>query len=421
MAQKWFKLDTAALIFPAAMTEKWSNCYRLSARLKNKIDPEILQRAADDLRPRFPTFYVKLRAGFFWYRLEDAGRSPAVRQDFAYPLTHMGKKELREICFRVLYYEDRIAAEFFHSITDGNGGLVYFKNLLNRYLELETGIKGGTEHGILELSETPPESELKESFFENSCGYAPPRVTGAAFRMKGTRTEKGMRRLLTGTVLSDRLVEISHEHGCSVTAFLTALMIKCMMRIQKEDRRPAKYRPVRVSVPVNLRKLYGGNTLRNFVLALDIGADPRLGEYSLKELCSCVGHQLKYLATPQYMAGQITANTMPQKNMFIRLVPLPLKNVIMNMVYNQHGEKGSCIALSNLGNADVPENIINGIRNLDFIIGVQKSYPNNCSVISCGGKTRINFIRNIRETRLERYFFTELVELGVPVEIESDR
>ena len=41
--------------------------------------------------------------------------------------------------------------------------------------------------------------------------------------------------------------------------------------------------------------------------------------------------------------------------------------------------------------------------------------------LSYGGKTYINMIRNIRESELERRFFSRLVELGVAVEIESNR
>jgi hypothetical protein len=51
---------------------------------------------------------------------------------------------------------------------------------------------------------------------------------------------------------------------------------------------------------------------------------------------------------------------------------------------------------------------------------VQYSYPNNCSVVSWNGKTYISMIRGIQESELERLFFSRLVELGIPVEVESD-
>jgi len=41
--------------------------------------------------------------------------------------------------------------------------------------------------------------------------------------------------------------------------------------------------------------------------------------------------------------------------------------------------------------------------------------------MSFKGKTYINMIRNIRESELERRFFSRLVELGLAVEIECNR
>ena len=41
-------------------------------------------------------------------------------------------------------------------------------------------------------------------------------------------------------------------------------------------------------------------------------------------------------------------------------------------------------------------------------------------MISCGDLTTVNMIRNIRESELERRFFCRLVELGIPVDIESN-
>ena len=60
------------------------------------------------------------------------------------------------------------------------------------------------------------------------------------------------------------------------------------------------------------------------------------------------------------------------------------------------------------------------VRRMEFIIGPQRTYPNNCSIASFGGETYVNIIRNIREPELERRFYSRLVELGVPVLIESN-
>jgi len=57
---------------------------------------------------------------------------------------------------------------------------------------------------------------------------------------------------------------------------------------------------------------------------------------------------------------------------------------------------------------------------MDFILGVQAVAPNNCGVISYGGKLYINFIRDTKEPELEHEFFTLLRSLGIHVLIESN-
>ena len=67
MPKNWYRLDTAALIFPATARRDWSNAFRVSASLSEPVDPALLQQATDDLRRRFPSYFVTLRKGFFWY------------------------------------------------------------------------------------------------------------------------------------------------------------------------------------------------------------------------------------------------------------------------------------------------------------------------------------------------------------------
>ena len=129
MKRQWYRLDNAALIFPAIIRRNWNNVFRVSVTLTEAVDPEVLTRAAAELLPRFPTMYVRLKAGFFWYHLETVREAPKAEKDYAYPLTHMSRRELRSCCLRILYYENRIAVEMFHSVSDGTGGMVYLQNL----------------------------------------------------------------------------------------------------------------------------------------------------------------------------------------------------------------------------------------------------------------------------------------------------
>ena len=415
------RLDNAALIFPAIRQRRWVNAFRVSATLTEPVDPALLQQAVTDLAPRFPSMYVRLKTGVFWHYLEGLPEPPRVREDFAYPLTLMQEKELHTCCLRVMYFQNRIAVEFFHSLTDGTGGMTYLKTLTARYLSLKYGLEIPAEEGVLDWRAAPDPEELEDSFQRHSNGVVLNDREPDALRLRGT-WEPDFLHLTTGVIPTEALLEAAHRYGATVTVFLAAVMAETILNWQAEtcpERK--KRRPVKVTVPVNLRRLYGSRTLRNFVLTLNPGVDPRMGDYSLAELCRRMAAQLAAEATPQQMAGRIAANVTPQEIPVIRMTPLFLKILVMRIVYAQRGECKGCINLSNLGPVRLPGAMEPWVRRMEFIIGPQRSYPNNCSVATFGGETYINMIRNIRESELERGFFSRLVELDVPVLIESNQ
>ncbi len=420
MQKNWYRLDTAALIFPAIARRDWSNAFRFSATLHEKVDPEILQQAVNDLAPRFPSFYVTLHKGVFWYYLERCETPAEVRCDYAYPLTFMSRRELRKSCLRVLYYQNRIAVEFFHALTDGHGGSVFLVNLTARYLELKYGVQFPRDGLLKDLSERPKRIELEDSFLKHSARVAADRRETTSYRLRGTKEPEGFRTLTTGIIDTKALLDAAHSRKASVTAFLAAVMVKSLIQMQGAETPLKRQKNVKVTIPVDLRRLFGSVTLRNFALVLNVGVDPRFGEYEIDDLSSTIFHQIGAGATRQNMAGMIAANVLPQKIKALRLAPLFVKNFVMDLVYRRSGERGGSLNISNLGEIRLPEQMLPYLTRMEFIIGPQRSYPNNCSVVSCGGKTYINMIRSIRESELERRFFSTLVELGIPVDIESN-
>lgn len=419
MSRRWMRLDNAALIFPAIRSSRWANTFRLSVSLSEEVDPALLEQAVADLMPRFPSLYTRLGRGLFWYFLEQVKAAPKVQPEYAFPLTHMSASEQRRCCFRVLYYENRIAAEFFHVLTDGSGGLIYLKTLTARYLELKYGINVSIEKGVLDYKAIPSEAELEDAFQKVSGAYPMSRREDTAYRLKGRMDASGRMHIITGLIKTEDLRQAARSRGTTVTGFLSAVMAQTIMEIQACHVKTARQKPVKITVPVNLREIFHRETLRNFSLVLNVGADPKLKDYSCEDLCREYNHQIALESAPEKMAARVAANVLPQRSLAIRLAPLPLKNIIMRSIYRSIGERKGCINISNLGRVEVPEEMKDYVERFDFIIGVQISYPNNCSVASYGETTYINMIRNIRESELERRFFTRLVRMGIPVMIEE--
>ena len=147
---RWLPLDNAAKIYPAARRKNWSNVFRLSVTLNEPVDPAVLRSALEVTGKRFPSMTVRLRRGAFWYYLQQLSSMPELGQEYSYPLIPMSKQEIRRSALRIITHENRIAIECFHSVTDGNGALIFLKTLTAEYLQQKHGITIPAECGILE-------------------------------------------------------------------------------------------------------------------------------------------------------------------------------------------------------------------------------------------------------------------------------
>ncbi len=415
----WLRLDNAAKIYPAARTQNWSNVFRVSASLVDEIDCDKLKKALERTVRRFPSIAVRLRKGVFWYYLQEIDCAPEILSEYAHPLTRMNKKETRKCAFRVIVYKNRIATEMFHSLTDGNGALVFLKTLLAEYVKEKYGEQIPRTDGVLCCEEKAKPQELEDSFLKYSGNLPQSRQENTSWHVGGEQTLGGYLNATTFTLSANEVVKKAHEYNVSVTTFLCAVMMKALQNIkQKED--PKSKKPIKVLIPVNLRNLFESESLRNFAFYTTPEIFPFIGEYSFEEILTAVKHKLGYDVTPKQMSLKIAANVASERNIIIRLVPLFIKNIVMKAVFKSVGEKKSCLSLSNLGNVKVPEELKRYIKRFDFILGTQETSPYNCGVISFNDTMAINFIRDTKTAKLEYAFYCVLRELGVKVEVDSN-
>lgn len=417
----WLRLDNAAKLYPAVKTKNWCNVFRLSVTVNEKIDSDILQSALNVTVKRFPSISMKLCKGLFWYYLE-AADAPKVIPEKPYPCSKMTPYDLKKCAFRVLYYECRIAVEFFHSLTDGNGGLIFLKTLLAEYLSQKNNIKISFENGVLDCTETPNQSEFEDSFLKYDGFVSYPRSESTAYQVHGTKEKNGFNNVITGIVNLNDALAAAKKYGVSLTAFLVSIMILSIQQIQnKEIHNKRKQKPIKILIPVNLRNYFKSNSLRNFVLYITPGIDANMGDFDFDEIVHIVHHQMKLLLTEKQMRARITANVKAERNKFLKFMPLFVKNMGLKLMFSFAGEKKSCITMSNLGAVSVPEQMENSIKRFDFTLGVQYTGSNNCGILSYKDELYINMIRNIEESELERLFFTNLVKMGIAVSVESNR
>lgn len=416
----WVRLDNAAKIYPAARRKNWSNVFRQSVTLTEQVDVAVLQSALDVTVRRFPSIAARLRKGVFWYYLQQIEQAPDIKEEYSYPLTFMSKAEMRKCAFRVIAYENRIAVEFFHSLTDGSGALIFLKTLTAEYLEQKYGIAVPCEKGVLDRREAPKPEELEDCFLKNAGSVPASRKDSNAWHMYGEPRKDGFLHVTCFQLSVENVLEMAHRYQVSLTVFMCAVMMQALTALQKEKNPHGRQRPIKVLLPINLRHLFPSNTLRNFALYITPELDPRLGEYSFEEICKRIHHKMGLEVTAKHMSSIIATNVNDEKNPLLRLVPLPLKNAVMKAVFDSVGERKSCLSMSNLGRITVPTEMEGYIERFDFILGVQAAAPYNCGMLSYGDSIYVNFIRDIQDAELERHFFYVLQQMGLPVLVESN-
>lgn len=418
----WVRLDNAAKIYPAARRKNWSNVFRQSVTLTEDVDTAVLKSALDVVVKRFPSIAARLRKGVFWYYLQQVERAPEIQDEYSYPLVFMSKEEMRQCAFRVIVYHNRIAVEFFHSLTDGTGALIFLKNLTAEYLEQKYAISIPTQDGILDRKAPPAAEELEDCFLKNAGAVSASRKATDAWHMSGEVQKDGFLHLTCFQVPVKEALELAHRRKITLTVLLGAVMMQALLNLQKEKTPSVrKQKRIKLLIPVNLRQLFPSNTLRNFAMYTIPELDPRLGEYTFDEICRIIQHKMGAEITAKHMSSVIATNVNDERNPLVRLIPLPIKNAVMKAIFDSVGEKKSCLTMSNLGLVKVPECMQKYISRFDFILGVQAAAPYNCGVLSYGDTVYINFIRDIKDAELERHFFSVLQELGLPAVVESNQ
>ena len=419
---RWVRLDNAAKIYPAARRKNWSNLFRQSVTLSENVDVQVLQSALDVTVKRFPSIAARLRKGAFWYYLQQVESAPQICEEHSYPLVFMNREEMRKCAFRVIAYENRIAVEYFHSLTDGNGALVFLKSLTAEYLEQKYRVSIPFENGVLDRQELPKEEELEDSFLKYAGNVSASRKDTNAWHMSGEPQKDGFLNLTCFQIPVKPALELAHKHNATLTVFMSAVMMKALLNLQNEKNPNTKrQKRIKLLIPVNLRNLFPSNTLRNFAMYAIPELDPRLGAYSFDEICKIIQHKMGTEFTEKHMSCVIATNVNDERNPLVRLIPLPLKNMVMKAIFDSVGEKKSCLTLSNLGQVKIPEAMAQYVRRFDFILGVQADAPYNCGMLSYGDTIYINFIRNIQDAELERHFHAVLQEMGLPTVVESNQ
>ncbi len=417
-------LDTSAIIYPPTVARFNTHVFRLSMDLRVKVEADALLSALKAVMPRFPYFSHKIHTGFFWYYLMNNEAPLEVYDETCYPCGHLDlKKGANGYLFKVFYTDHRIAVEYFHALTDGTGGITFLKSLAAEYLR-QRGYTVAADPQILLPSDPVDPQELEDSFTKI---YRPMRSVFALESKAFHYSPKGElytdRHSVINSVMEvDQVKEQAKKWGLTITEYLVCEVLDALQQLQFETvKNPKRWRPVRLSVPVNIRKVYGSKSLRNFTLFIIVGLDTHLGTYTFEEIAKSVYHQMRWKINEKSLSLQISRNVAGRRLPLIRYAPNLLKRPLMKLLSDSYGDSIYSSVISNLGNISLPEGMADTVKRIDFSLSPSQMNKLALAVISSGGKLVMNITSILEQDRaFETILLRSLVKKGLHVTVDSN-
>ena len=394
-ATEWYPLDNSAKIYPLAMKENWMSVYRMSYYLNDEIIPEILQIALTFTMKRFPTFRTSIRKGFFWHYIDAIKKRFAIEEEQFLPCSNINVSKLGKQSFKVLYYQNRISVEIFHVLTDGYGGIVFLSTLVSEYLKL-IGKEIGFNELVLNVNENVSREEIEDEFLtKHLTSKTTGLIDSKALMLDGKLSNIRPCQLIHFDLDAIKLKELAHNYKITVNELMLSYLFLVLSYSTSKD----GY--IKIQVPVNMRKYYKSRTLRNFALYNNISIK-KSEITSLEEVIKKVKNQSQEKLSKNKLNEVMLYSNKLVKS--LRFIPLFIKRPIANFIYGYIGDKSQTTVLSNLGNIDLPVEILKHIKSADFILGTTISNKALFSLVT---------INNIATLSMSKFTTNAAVENGL--------
>ena len=410
----WYELDAFAKTYSSIISEGRTTCFRLSALFTENIDIKILKEVSNFLEKKYPFYNSELKKGIFWNYLQQKKTHFMIRKEVTYPCTDIRKDNP----LRIIYFNNKISIEIAHFLTDGKGALLFFQDLIEKYLEEKYFCEKTNFQKIEEILESSGETEkIKKNeyvdLYEKYLKKVSKETTiKSAFHLPIKILEKGQYHVTTGEISINDLKAESKKYGTTIGKYLLAVYFKILL-----DRYSQAKNPIVIGVPVDLRKIFEETTYRNFFINITPSVDASLGAYSLSEIITYLDNYFALKITKKEFYKSIYKAMNPIGNMIIKSVPYLIKRLFFPFIFDYYGERGYTTGFSNLGIFKVDKKYEKFLKGLRFLPPPSKRCKTKMGVISDNQKIYVNFGNLTANYDIERDFFIYLRKRGIKSKI----
>ena len=411
----WRRLDNSAKIFPLSSSRKYSSVFRISAVMKDKIVPRFLEKAVINALNKFNFFKVRLKKGFFWYYFEYNDKKIVIEEEKDYPCKYIDPNTNNDYLFKVTYFDKKINIDIFHSLTDGNSAIQFFKEIVYQYIE----IAYAKDFKDKLRTDRKFDFNIEDSYLKNYNKKVKKNIKSKrAYLLKGRKIPFDAIRATHQIIDLKKLKEVAKENNATITQYLTAVLIKAIYLGNMKQKKLNK--PIKVCVPVNLKKYFKSKTLSNFFSYITISADNQNTDINkLSDILELVKNDFNNLLKPEEITKTMSLNVKLGNNFFIRIIPLFLKQIFVRLSYLEI-RKYTTTTFSNIGRIGIIADYQKYIDQFLFLIAPERIEKIKCSTCSYEDKMFFTFTSILMKTNVEKEFKKILEENGINVEEESN-
>ena len=215
----------------------------------------------------------------------------------------------------------------------------------------------------------------------------------------------------------DQIVKKSKEKELTVTEYMAAALI---MGTLNHANSPI-YDPIVIAVPVNLRRFFHTETVRNFTVQSKIHFEPNgRTDWTFDEICKTISGQLKKNTTPAELQKQLNKFGSLVNNHVLKIVPNFIKQPVLR-ASQKKTHAGFTTILTNTGNTDLSEFVASKLERIEAVNGDTSGYglASTCSAVSCNGIFSLCFSVCSHDTSWPKECVRVLTSQGLSVRIES--
>ena len=259
--------------------------------------------------------------------------------------------------------------------------------------------------------------DIEDSFkrFQDDSGNGK-RLSRKAYQIYGTPEQNGKLNVISAVLSVNNLHRVAKQNNATITQFLVALYAKAILNYKEFTLQ--KKRPVVISVPINLRKFFDSKTQRNFSSWIDIVFSEK-NKYEVPDLIEITKQQMS-VVSKEYLQKNINTNVSTEKNIFVRIMPLFIKKLALQLSYKFFGEGSYTTVLTNLGNVKTPAGFEKYVDRYECLLCKSIINAINIGVVSFQDKISITFTGAIKEHFIEREFCKLLKSYGIDIQIYTN-